>query len=249
MGTTKNQQLFAAEIAYTYNQFAAAGCGHMVAGCAFDENGQYHGNKSTKEQLNIRHRGIVGAMDYLNQMTGNAFKTKLVVISGVGLGAQFQGVKASSDETHFQEEMKTRCAQYAYAFKMFDTGLPADKSLKGWREHYQNYCGLSEVAALGRQMVFIGDDSEGLRMGALTPETNPYGKPGSFFVPALRDTFKEYGWKGFLIGPMLVPSNKPPTWTGPIWPTRTPLYMSSDGVMIPREGTLEAWEKWLETTR
>ena len=125
----------------------------MVVGCAFDENRPLNDSQSSQQLWVDYHTAIPKAMDKLNSKTDNAFKTRTVLIHGKGYGSQFLGVKASEEITGFKKAMQSRCANYGYNFKYFQAGMPEQKTLEGWKDHFKTYCSFKEVAECGVPMV------------------------------------------------------------------------------------------------
>lgn len=232
------QQSWAEQIAYTFNQLKSKEMHKYVIGCMFDENRSLKGEQSNVELWNNRHRGVLGALDKLNSMTDNAFKKRVVFIHGKGYGSQFKGVKESSKMLNFKEKMLKRCLDYAYNFKYFETGVPTDKSLNGWRKHFKEYCSLDEVKELNVPLIFVGDAGDGLRGNSFIG--NPYGgTSGKWVIPALRDVFKEYGWSGFSFGFCFSPVGGETIFTKVI-----------DGhIEINKQVILDSWRMWYDTTR
>lgn len=235
----KSQQSWAEQIAYAFNSLKKEKIQEMVIGCMFDENRALKGAQSSEVLWDMRHSGILKALDNLNAMTDNAFKKRMVFIHGKGYGSQFLGVKASSDKMNFKSEMAKRCADYVYNYKFFESGIPSDKSLNGWKNHFKEYCSLKEVHELGVPLIFVGDAGDGLRSGCLEEgNKNPYGGPGPHAIKALRDTFLEYGWSGFVFGFCFSPVGG-----------QTILANVEDGHIKPNEDVTQTWRLWYETTR
>ena len=237
MDLEKQQKSWSEDLAYVFNSIKDAGLDDMVVGCSFDENGDLREKQSNKDLWDKRHAGILLSMDKLNKLTRDAFKSRTVFIHGKGLGAQFKGVKASSDSIEFADKMKLRCANYCYNFKFFRTGFPEDSSVQGWIDQLYNYCGLKEVVALGVPLIFVGDSGDGIRGNAFKSNTCVYDRCGPNIVHALSQVFAESRWTGFSFG-VFFGDGKP---LG-----RTILYRADNNKAQPQAAQIAVWKIWKE---
>jgi hypothetical protein len=235
----KNRREWAEGIATCFHALEAAGCADMVKACRFDENDPLKGEPSTAPQWTERFNNIVQSMDLLNELTDGAFKRRTVLMHGEGYGSNFKGIREAHVDSDFEARMATRCSNYAFTFKHFDTGEPADgkyASTEEWEAHFRNHSGLDEFAELGKPLMFVGNAGDGLFPNSLVQVPSP-PRPWCNQIAALQRIFQQHGWHHFAFGPMIQPSDDK---------GRTVLH-HAHGTRLANRGTqLSDWLAWRE---
>ena len=156
----------------------------VVVGCSFDENDNLRDKPSDKKMWDDRHRGILACLEKLNELTDGDFKKRTAFIHGKGMGSQFRGVKASSDDLAFPNEMQKQVGNYAYNFKFFQTGFPEATSKQAWMNFFDSYCGFDDLKELDVPLIFVGDSGDGIKGTAFDVNNKVYGKCGPFVMSA-----------------------------------------------------------------
>jgi hypothetical protein len=232
-----NRQSWAEGIAECFRAMEAVGCADMVKACRFDENDPLNGKSSTVTQWTERFNNIVQAMDILNKLTDDAFTRRTVLMHGEGYGSNFRGIREAHADSDFEAQMATRCANYGFTFKHFDTGEPAGgkhASMAEWEAHFRNHCGLDEFAAFGKPLVFVGNAGDGLFPNSLVNPPSP-PKPWCNQVIALHRIFRAHGWHHFAFGPMIQPSDDK---------GRTVLHHANGTQLVNRKTQISDWLAW-----
>jgi hypothetical protein len=236
--SAKQQDRWCADVVYIYSALKAVNLHHMVVGCSFDENDNLRDKPSDKKMWDDRHRGILACLEKLNELTDGDFKKRTAFIHGKGMGSQFRGVKASSDDLNFPEEVKKQVANYCYNFKFFQTGFPEDISKQGWMNFLYTHCGFDELRDLGVALIFVGDSGDGIKGTAFESNNKAYGKCGPFVMSSLKQVFSDNSWTGFSFG-LLLEENK----------ARgvTILHRAKNGQMVKESKQVICWEYWRDS--
>jgi hypothetical protein len=210
MEKTNRRKELAENLAKSFNALEKNGLGDLVKGCHLGENDLLNGQPSTSEQWEERFDQVLDVLTQLNDKTKEAFKERTILIHGEGGGANFKGISEAYGKADFDQLMKQRCANYAFAFELLDMGAPPQgvgASIEQWEAHLRNHCGLEEWTGLGKPLVFMGGVGGGLLPRSLEPGFQP--EDGwNRKVLAIRNVFRESGWTHFIFGPMVGKSCK-----------------------------------------